>query len=323
MSKQIHVHLPALLRKPVRARDDAKDADPKVESLKRKIAAEETWLQSTAAAGNRIAREKAEKNVAAWKKELAGLTKDASPSDSEISAYIACRKETDKLSAEIEKKEDQGVHVPPALRQKLRELAAKENKFSNEVKQAARAKGFTDAANPAQIEKEIAAQQRLIDAMVKHGKEDQAGPLQRRLKFLKEELDKAKNPRTEDAADDYVAEALQLRITKLYKAVITHKGKRIWSTVKTYPTASEALAVAQKELKWRREDSELRDKNRQGAKDEETEDESVFLEHQIAAHKKKIDDYEEKGQTASANILRKNLADLEAQLKKHNEQDKE
>lgn len=51
------------------------------------------------------------------------------------------------------------------------------------------------------VEKEIATQQRIIDVAKKAGK-DVPGQVMQRMAFLKEELEKAKNPRTEDAITD-------------------------------------------------------------------------------------------------------------------------
>ena len=69
--------------------------------------------------------------------------KDATvPTDAEIKAYVKLRKENDKLYAEIEKNEDQGVTVPRELRNKAEAGRQKENSISNEIKQAARAKGL-------------------------------------------------------------------------------------------------------------------------------------------------------------------------------------
>lgn len=66
--------------------------------------------------------------------------KDAA-SQAQIDAYIALRKETDKLAKELEKREDQGLTVTPAMRNKLNEARAKENNVSTYIKQAARESG--------------------------------------------------------------------------------------------------------------------------------------------------------------------------------------
>ena len=51
------------------------------------------------------------------------------------------------------------------------------------------------------VQREIAQQERLVEAAKKAGKEP-TGTVVQRLKFLKEELAKAKNPRTDDALSD-------------------------------------------------------------------------------------------------------------------------
>lgn len=72
-------------------------------------------------------------------------TEDAEPSDAEIRAYVALRKEVDRLYAEIEKKQDQGVAVPFDLKARAEAARNKENKVSTAIKQAARSKGWLDA----------------------------------------------------------------------------------------------------------------------------------------------------------------------------------
>jgi hypothetical protein len=82
------------------------------------------------------------------KKTVDRKVKDATPTDVEVRAYVQLRKDNDKLYAEIEKKEDQGVFVPRELRNKAEQGRQKENSIRTEIKQAARAKGWLDAAAP-------------------------------------------------------------------------------------------------------------------------------------------------------------------------------
>ena len=56
----------------------------------------------------------------------------------EVHAYKEARSLTNKLASAIEKKEDQGVTVTAKERAALKAAVDAENKFSNEVKQAAR-----------------------------------------------------------------------------------------------------------------------------------------------------------------------------------------
>ena len=91
-----------------------------------------------------------------------------------------------------------------------------------------------DASSPAQIEKEIANQQRLISAMEKNGKD--AGSLKQRLKFLQEELQKVKaKENTEDAREQrfglpvYTEEEIKQKIRNGEWEAETDvvKGKRV------------------------------------------------------------------------------------------------
>lgn len=88
---------------------------------------------------------------------LHSKAKDATPTDAQVNAYIALRKETDKLAAELEKREDQGLSVTPAMRNQLEQARKKENAVSTEIKQAARASGkFKDATEQINLSKVLA-----------------------------------------------------------------------------------------------------------------------------------------------------------------------
>ena len=60
------------------------------------------------------------------------------------------------------------------------------------IKELRKLLGTKDASSVASVEKDIKNQERLIAIMEKNGKGEQAGPLRSRLKFLQEELEKAK-----------------------------------------------------------------------------------------------------------------------------------
>ena len=76
-------------------------------------------------------------------------------------------------------------NVSIELGKKLHEASKKENRSSDSVES---------------VEKEIRTQQRLIDVAKRMGK-DVPGTVTQRMAFLKEELEKAKNPRTDDAEE--------------------------------------------------------------------------------------------------------------------------
>lgn len=80
------------------------------------------------------------------------------------------------------------------------------------IKEIRKLLGTKDASSVASVEKDIATQERLIAAMEKNGKGEQAGPLRSRLKFLQEELEKAKVATT-DASPSEADK--QLRIKRL------------------------------------------------------------------------------------------------------------
>ena len=84
-----------------------------------------------------LQREQAEATLKGAKERIASK-KTAAPSQNEINAYHEARRKVDEIAASIEKKEDQGVFVPLSARQALKKAVEAENKFSDEVKQAAR-----------------------------------------------------------------------------------------------------------------------------------------------------------------------------------------
>lgn len=136
MAKHIHIHIHRKTKDSWFAGYEQDQASKKFRAVIRKDTKikwiSEKLFSTAEAAAIEAGRQMREKGV-----------KDAAePTAAEIQAYVNLRKETDKLAAAVEKKEDQGVFVSPQERQKLRELTAKENAVRNEVKWAARAKGL-------------------------------------------------------------------------------------------------------------------------------------------------------------------------------------
>ena len=68
-------------------------------------------------------------------------TQDA-VSEEQVKVYIKTRRESDMLGNEIESLQKKNQFVPQSLRDKFRASSQAENGFSNEVKQAARARGL-------------------------------------------------------------------------------------------------------------------------------------------------------------------------------------
>ena len=141
MHKNIHIHLPALLKKSVKV----KDAQLKIGQLVRsnagvtgKIVNIETILGQQSHVVIETANGKRYGSLANQLKVLDSLVKDAKPpTTAELRAYIAIRNEVDKAYAEIEKIEKRGARAPWDLLHKAEQLRQKENSISNEVKQVA------------------------------------------------------------------------------------------------------------------------------------------------------------------------------------------
>lgn len=94
-------------------------------------------------------------------------------------------REVARLKQELERLEARYSTSTP-----LREKAATAERIKEIKKELSK---YHDSASAvAKVQKEIEAQERLISAMEKNGKGDKAGPLRQRLKFLQEELEKAK-----------------------------------------------------------------------------------------------------------------------------------
>ena len=117
-------------------------------------------------------------------------------------AAQACRKKNPEKIVRIRKKMDDAS--PEDLKRELQRLENRMDAFTKSaplkektetaerIKEIRKLLGTKDASSVASVEKDIATQERLIAAMEKNGKGEQAGPLRSRLKFLQEELEKAK-----------------------------------------------------------------------------------------------------------------------------------
>lgn len=137
-------------------------------------------------------------------------------------AAQACRKKNPEKIVRIRKKMDDAS--PEDLKRELQRLENRMDAFTKSaplkektetaerIKEIRKLLGTKDASSVASVEKDIATQERLIAAMEKNGKGEQAGPLRSRLKFLQEELEKAKVATT-DASPSEADK--QLRIKRL------------------------------------------------------------------------------------------------------------
>ena len=135
-------------------------------------------------------------------------------------AAQACRKKNPEKIVRIRKKMDDAS--PEDLKRELQRLENRMDAFTKSaplkektetaerIKEIRKLLGTKDASSVASVEKDIATQERLIAAMEKNGKGEQAGPLRSRLKFLQEELEKAKVATT-DASPSEADKQLRIK----------------------------------------------------------------------------------------------------------------